>query len=54
LIAQVEKKLGKNGRVLVRWSGTEPLLRFMAEGPDRKQLKSLIADLHQAATRDLA
>lgn len=31
-IHQVEKKLGKKGRVLVRLSGTEPLVRIMVEG----------------------
>jgi phosphoglucosamine mutase len=31
-IAAVEKKLGNSGRVVVRWSGTEPKLRVMVEG----------------------
>lgn len=37
-IQTVEKKLGNNGRVVIRYSGTEPLLRIMLEGPDRKKL----------------
>jgi phosphoglucosamine mutase len=53
-IGQVEKKLGKNGRVLVRWSGTEPKLRLMLEGPEPKLLKSLVSDLADAARRDVA
>jgi phosphoglucosamine mutase len=53
-IEQVEKKLGKNGRVLVRWSGTEPKLRLMLEGPEPKVLKALVGELAQAARRDLS
>ena len=37
-IAAAEQLLGSDGRVLVRPSGTEPLIRVMAEGPDQKQL----------------
>ena len=33
-IDEVEKTLGKDGRVLVRSSGTEPLIRIMLEGKD--------------------
>ncbi|HEU5360250.1 MAG TPA: phosphoglucosamine mutase, partial [Candidatus Deferrimicrobiaceae bacterium] len=33
-LAEFEKKLGKKGRILVRYSGTEPVLRIMVEGED--------------------
>ena len=35
---QVEERLGGNGRLLVRYSGTEPLLRVMLEGQDLQQI----------------
>ncbi|HYO93774.1 MAG TPA: phosphoglucosamine mutase, partial [Polyangiaceae bacterium] len=53
-IAFAEKKLGKDGRVLVRWSGTEAKLRLMLEGPEPKVLRSLASDMAQAARKDLA
>jgi phosphoglucosamine mutase len=53
-IAAAEKKLGKEGRVLVRWSGTEAKLRLMAEGPSTKQLRSMLAEMAQAARQDTA
>src|SRR5712664_2779826 len=39
-IRDVEKKLGKEGRVLVRYSGTEPKVRVLVEGPDKKLIES--------------
>jgi len=33
-VAEVERELGEAGRVLLRASGTEPLVRIMVEGPD--------------------
>jgi phosphoglucosamine mutase len=35
VIEAVSSRLGDNGRVLVRYSGTQPLLRVMVEGPDK-------------------
>ena len=40
-IADAELKLAGQGRVLVRWSGTEPKARVMIEGPDRGQVERL-------------
>jgi phosphoglucosamine mutase len=39
VIAGVQQRLGGAGRLLVRYSGTEPLLRIMLEGPDREQIE---------------
>lgn len=39
-IKAAEKKLGNEGRVVVRFSGTEPKVRIMIEGPDEAQIKS--------------
>jgi phosphoglucosamine mutase len=51
-IAAAEAELGSNGRVLVRWSGTEPKLRLMLEGPDPAALKTMLSELAEAALRD--
>jgi phosphoglucosamine mutase len=49
----VEKALGENGRVLVRWSGTEPKLRIMLEGPDEDRIRQWARELAAAARKDL-
>jgi phosphoglucosamine mutase len=49
----VEQALGREGRVLVRWSGTEPKLRVMVEGPDEARIRSWAHDLIEAAQRDV-
>ncbi|MFC1886996.1 phosphoglucosamine mutase [Thermodesulfobacteriota bacterium] len=38
-IGRVESELGKKGRVLVRYSGTQPLCRVMVEGPEMEKTK---------------
>jgi phosphoglucosamine mutase len=52
-IAAVEAELGREGRVLVRWSGTEPKLRVMVEGPDEGRCRRWAAGLVEAAQRDI-
>jgi phosphoglucosamine mutase len=50
-IRSVEKILGEKGRVLVRYSGTQPLCRVMVEGPDKDETQQYcqqIADVVKA------
>ena len=44
-IKTAEAKLGDKGRILVRASGTEPLIRIMAEGDDERLVASLVKDI---------
>jgi phosphoglucosamine mutase len=44
-VQQVETRLGNHGRVLLRPSGTEPVVRVMVEGADAAQVKPLAAEL---------
>ena len=44
-IADAENELAKNGRLLIRPSGTEPLIRVMAEGDDRAQVERIVDEL---------
>ncbi|PST99418.1 phosphoglucosamine mutase [Photobacterium iliopiscarium] len=44
----VEKKLGDNGRVLLRKSGTEPLIRVMVEGQNAVDVKQYALDIAKA------
>ena len=45
IVASVEKRLGREGRVLLRASGTEPLIRVMVEGRDLALTESLANEI---------
>lgn len=44
-IRAIEKTLGHSGRILIRYSGTEPLLRIMVEGENETKLRRFAEDL---------
>ncbi|MEM9571335.1 MAG: phosphoglucosamine mutase [Pseudomonadota bacterium] len=47
-IADAEKKLGKKGRLVIRKSGTEPLIRVMAEATDAKLMDGAVESVADA------
>jgi phosphoglucosamine mutase len=50
-IADAEARLGKAGRILVRKSGTEPLIRVMAEGDDSDLVRTVVDQIIEAIPR---
>jgi phosphoglucosamine mutase len=49
-IASAEKKLGRGGRLIVRPSGTEPVIRVMGEGDDKSLVEAVVDDVVEALT----
>jgi hypothetical protein len=47
-IAKGETRLGRSGRLLIRPSGTEPVIRVMAEGDDMGVVESVVKDIVEA------
>jgi len=52
-IRRVENAFAGTGRVLVRFSGTEPLARVMVEGPDLEQVESFSHRIAEAIRREM-
>jgi phosphoglucosamine mutase len=53
-IASVETRLGSRGRLVVRKSGTEPLIRVMAQGEDEGEVKAAVEEVVAAVERAAA
>jgi len=53
LIDDAEAKLGDDGRVLIRYSGTEPLLRIMLEGREQAEIAALAGEIARAVEHNL-
>ena len=51
--AEVENRRGTQGRLVLRYSGTEPLARVMIEGPDLEEIEALAASLIEAIQTDV-
>lgn len=47
------EELGTEGRILVRASGTEPLIRVMGEGPSEEQLERIVDDIASVVDQEL-
>ncbi len=54
LIEKVRKQLQSNGRIFVRYSGTEPLVRVLVEGPDKRLITGMAEDVSNFLQRALS
>ena len=53
-IREARARLSDRGRVFLRYSGTEPLLRILVEGPDADEVREIADELEAAVRADLA
>jgi phosphoglucosamine mutase len=53
VMKQVEERIGGQGRLLVRYSGTEPLLRIMIEGRDQHEIQQWAGEIAAVVKQEL-
>lgn len=53
-VRDIERRLGTEGRVILRPSGTEPVVRITLEGPDPAQIEALSEELSEVVRSELA
>ncbi len=54
LVESIEKKLSGEGRVFVRFSGTEPVLRILVEGPDKLLINEFAEEIANFLQKELS
>nr|MBP6467722.1 phosphoglucosamine mutase [Fusobacteriaceae bacterium] len=52
-IEQKEKEMNGFGRILVRTSGTEPIIRVMTEGKDKEQVERVAREIAEVLKNEL-
>ena len=52
-MSRAEERLDGRGRIFLRYSGTEPLLRVLVEGPDAAEVRAVAGDLEAAVVEAL-
>lgn len=52
-VKKAEASLGGEGRIFVRASGTEPLIRVMAEGPNEEELRRIVSEVAETIKKEL-
>lgn len=52
-IKHIEQKLGNKGRVLIRYSGTQPLIRVMVEGPNQAIVEKYCSEICESIKKNL-
>jgi phosphoglucosamine mutase len=52
-MAEVERSLADQGRLLVRYSGTEPLLRIMIEGRDQAEIQGWAQRIAEVVSKEI-
>ncbi len=54
MISDIEAELGNSGRVFVRFSGTEPVIRVLVEGPDKAKINEYAAQIAEFLEQHLS
>lgn len=54
LIQKISDKLKNEGRVFVRFSGTEPVIRVLVEGPDKKEISAYAEEIASFLSQNLS